>query len=94
MIIVSGALYVDPAGRADYLATCDEVIRLAREAPGCHDFYLSADPMQTDRINVYERWETDEELMAFRGSGPDQEQTVAIRDASMARYRISAVEEP
>ena len=44
------------------------------------------------RINVYERWESDDDLARFRGSGPDDEQSAQIRDASMARYRISAVE--
>ena len=93
MIIVSGELHVDVSERAGYLASCLIVIAAARSAPGCLDFHLSADPVVPGRINVYERWETDEQLMAFRGAGPDAGQQAQIRDAAVSRYRISAVED-
>ncbi|WP_119726770.1 putative quinol monooxygenase [Thermomonospora amylolytica] len=92
MIIVAGALHVDPAERDAYLSGCRRVIELARSAPGCLDFVLAADPVDAGRINVYERWESDEHLEAFRGGGPDAGQAAAIRDAHVSRYRIDAVE--
>ncbi|MFC3504639.1 putative quinol monooxygenase [Micromonospora krabiensis] len=94
MIIVAGSLYVDPDGRDAYLASCLDTVRQARSAPGCVDFAISPDPIEPGRVNVYERWESDERLLAFRGSGPSEEQTVAIRGAEVHRYRISAVEAP
>jgi quinol monooxygenase YgiN len=94
MLIVSGWLSVDPAAREQYLDGCLEVMRLAREAPGCLDFALTADPLLPDRINVYERWESDEQLAVFRGSGPSSEQQAEIRDAYVRRNRIAAVEDP
>lgn len=94
MIIVSGRLYVDPDARAAYLDGCRTVLEQARAAPGCLDFALSPDPLEPDRVNVYERWESDEDLARFRGSGPSDEQAAQIRDASVAKYRISAVEPP
>jgi quinol monooxygenase YgiN len=94
MIIVSGRLSVDPEARAAYLDGCRAVLEQARSAPGCLDFALSADPLEPGRINVYERWESDEDLARFRGSGPSDEQNTQIRDASVAKYRISAVEPP
>jgi quinol monooxygenase YgiN len=94
MIIVSGRLSVDPEARAVYLDGCRTVLEQARSAPGCLDFALSADPLEPGRINVYERWESDEDLARFRGSGPSDEQSAQIRDASVAKYRISAVEPP
>jgi quinol monooxygenase YgiN len=92
MIIVAGWLAVDPGARAAYLEGCREVVEQARVAPGCLDFVLTADPLEAERINVFERWESDEDLEAFRGNGPDAGQAGQIRDASVARYRISAVE--
>ena len=62
--------------------------------PGCVDFAVSADLVEPGRINVYERWESDEQLLAFRGSGPSDEQAVAILGAEVHRYRISGVEAP
>ncbi|RKN27918.1 putative quinol monooxygenase [Micromonospora musae] len=94
MLIVAGSLYVDPAGREAYLTSCLETVRQARSAQGCIDFAISPDMVEPGRINVYERWESAEELLAFRGSGPAEEQTVAIRGAEVHRYLISAIEAP
>lgn len=86
MIIVAGHLVVDPASRAAYLLDCQQVVRLAREAPGCLDFALGADLLDLGRVNVLERWESRELLDAFRGSGPSGEQQQAILSASVAEY--------
>ncbi|PKK15929.1 antibiotic biosynthesis monooxygenase family protein [Thermomonospora sp. CIF 1] len=92
MIIVAGWIRLRAGAREDYLAGCRPVIEAARSAPGCLDFTLSADPIDPERINVFERWESDAALEAFRGTGPDEDQTSAIRDAQVNRYRIAAVE--
>ncbi|MFI0409444.1 putative quinol monooxygenase [Actinomadura sp. 3N508] len=94
MIIISGWLSVDPAGRDAYLAGCRRVVEAARATPGCLDFALAADLVEPDRITVYERWETDEAVERFRGGGPEPEQAAQIRAADVKRYRISAVEPP
>ncbi|MBY8872298.1 antibiotic biosynthesis monooxygenase [Micromonospora sp. PLK6-60] len=94
MFIVAGTLYVDPAERDAYLASCVEAVRAARAAPGCVDFAVSPDLVEPGRINVYERWESEEELLAFRGAGPADEQSAAIRGAEVHRFLISSVEAP
>ncbi|WP_245962174.1 hypothetical protein [Streptomyces ardesiacus] len=50
--------------------------------------------IEPDRINVHERWETDEALARFRGAGPEPAQAARIRDAEVRAYRIAAVEAP
>ncbi|MFE3074014.1 putative quinol monooxygenase [Streptomyces sp. NPDC059247] len=94
MIIIAGQLWVDAADRTAYLAGCSEVVRQARATAGCLDFVLSADPVEPDRINVYERWETDEDLARFRDTGPEPEQAAHLRAAEVRKYRISGVENP
>ncbi|MFH8404829.1 putative quinol monooxygenase [Streptomyces sp. NPDC018019] len=94
MIIVSGKLHVAPDARAAYLAGCDAVVEQARKSPGCLDYALSADRLDPGRINVYERWESDAHLEAFRGAGPQPEQTAAILGAEVGTYRISGAEAP
>ena len=89
MLIIAGWLQVDPDARERYLAGCVEVVELARAAPGCLDFALGADLLDAGRITVYERWESAEQLDAFRGSGPDSGQTEQIKDAQVLRYLIS-----
>ena len=90
MVIVAGHLIVDPARRDDYLSGCVDVVRAARGTEGCLDFALSADLVDAGRINILERWESQEAVEAFRGSGVDEEQGAAIVTASVAEYDIGA----
>lgn len=91
MVIVAGWLRVDPGVRERYLDGCRAVILAARRAQGCVDFALSADPIEPDRINVFEAWETAAALDAFRGSGPDDEQVSMIAAADVRQYEVTAV---
>lgn len=88
VIIVSGSISVDAAERDAYLEGCREVILAARRADGCIDFHLAADPIEPDRINVFEQWESVEAVESFRGEGPSQEQAAAIHDARVFQYEV------
>jgi len=90
MVIVSGIIDVDPDARGASLADCRPVIEQARRAPGCLDFHLSADPIETSRINVYEQWETVADVEAFRGSGPSDVPSTDIRSAAVFQHEIRA----
>ncbi len=97
MIIIAGHLRVAATERDQYLTAVADVATQARESHGCHDFVQSADPIDPERINIYERWETDEDVMSFRTSGSDEDETYelpAIIGADVAKYRISSVESP
>lgn len=89
VLIVSGHLSVDPAERPSYLEGCRRVVELARVAPGCLDFAISGDLLDHGRINVHERWETQADVEAFRGSGPSGEQQAALLAASVAEYDVA-----
>jgi quinol monooxygenase YgiN len=88
MVIVAGHIVVDPQGRDDYLSGCLDVVRQARRAAGCLDYALSADLVDPGRVNIFERWESQAAVEAFRGSGPSDEQGLAIRAASVAEYDV------
>ena len=92
MIIVAGALHVDPTERDRYLADCADLIRQARDTEGCLDFYLTADPIEPGRINVFEQWESVAAVEAFRGSGLSGPQQEAIRDAAVSQHEIASSE--
>ncbi len=91
MVIVAGQLLVDPAGRERYLAGCAEVVEQARRAPGCLDFAITADLIDPGRINIFERWQTQEAVKSFRGSGPGEEQSAVILAASVAEYDVADI---
>ena len=83
MVIVAGHVVVDPTERDDYLSGCVEVVRQARRTPGCLDFSLTADLIEPGRVNIFERWESQAAVEAFRGSGPSDEQGAAIVSAAV-----------
>lgn len=93
MIIIAGTLRVDPADRDAYLAVVAEATTLARNAAGCRDFAQSPDPLDAGRINIFERWETDAHLDAFRAL-PGGGEVPPILRADVQKYRISAIEAP
>lgn len=90
MVIVAGHLIVDRNERGDYLAGCVAVVEQARNAPGCLDFAITADLLDAARVNVFERWESQDAVSAFRGSGPSDEQTVAMVSAAVREYHVTA----
>jgi quinol monooxygenase YgiN len=77
-----------PRQRESYLAGCVSVVEQARAAAGCFDFAITADPIDPGRVNVFERWESQEALETFRGSGPGNEQAAAMLSVSVAEYDI------
>jgi quinol monooxygenase YgiN len=94
MLIIAGTLILDPAHRAAFLAANADVVGQARQAHGCFDFVQAADPLDPSRINIFERWDTEDELLAFRGAGQPESDSPPIQSADVMRYVISAIEEP
>ena len=90
MIIVEGRIYVRPGARLDFLTSSLEAVVRARKARGCRDFVVAADPIESDRVNVYEEWESEAALLAFRGAGPDERLTSSIVRADVARHLVAS----
>ena len=88
MLIVAGYLVVDPIQRESYLEDCKAVVRQARNSPDCLDFAISADLIESDRIDIFERWESRVALDEFRGSGPSDGQQGSIVWASVCEYDV------
>lgn len=90
MIIVSGRIYVKAGTREGFLTSSTKAILQARKSPGCRDFVIAADPLESNRVNVYEEWDSEEDLLAFRGSGPDESMSSVIEYAVVSRHNISS----
>ncbi len=90
MIIVSGRIYVTPGRRDAFVAGSLEAVVAARRAPGCVDFVVAADPIEPERVNVYEHWESEAELETFRGDGADEDLTSDIVSADVSRHHVSS----
>lgn len=89
MIIVSGRIYVRSGERGRFLTHSTEAVVQARQTIGCRDFVIAADPIDADRVNVYEEWESEEALLRFRGEGPGNELMSSIIRAEVAEHVVA-----
>jgi quinol monooxygenase YgiN len=89
MIIVSGRIHVRLGFRTEFLKLSAEAITTARRTEGCRDFVVAADPIEPDRVNVYEEWETEEALQKFRGEGPGQDLSSLILTAEVTQHTVA-----
>jgi quinol monooxygenase YgiN len=90
VIIVSGRIHLRDGEREAFLETSLPAVEQARRTEGCHDFVVAADPVEPDRVNVYEEWETEEALLAFRSEGPGEDLSGSIVDAKVLRHKIAS----
>lgn len=90
MMMISGRIYVRAGTREQFLSSSTKAILQARKSPGWGDFVVAADPIEPDRVNVYEEWDSEEQLMAFRSSGPDDSLSSVVEQADVFRHQISS----
>lgn len=88
MIIVAGRIYLHPGTRNAFLEESESAMALARRTAGCRDFVVAADPLEGDRVNVYEQWESREALANFRQSGPSDDLSSKIAKADVSEYVV------
>ena len=86
MILVSGRLYIQQGQREAFVSESARAVTTARQTEGCRDFVVAADPVDRDRVNVYEEWESAETLLAFRGAGPGDDLSALIVRADVQEY--------
>jgi hypothetical protein len=92
MIIVSGRIDVRPGTREAFLTRSGKAVAHARRAWGCRDFVVAADPIESNRVNVYEEWESEEARIAYRGDGPGDDVSSSLVKADMAKHLVASSE--
>jgi quinol monooxygenase YgiN len=86
MVIVAGHITVDPERRESYLARAMRIVEKARQADACRDFAITADLLDTGRVNLYEPWESQAAVTTFRRRAPRNKHGTAMLSASVAEY--------
>lgn len=84
----AGHLRVTPGSRDRFVARSLAAVIAARAVRGCLDFAVSADPVDPDRVNIFERWESEDALRAFRASGPNDDLFDDIVAASITEHTV------
>lgn len=90
MIIVAGHLRVRSASRDRFLVLSRPAILAARTTAGCHDYAISADPVDHNRVNIYECWQDHDALQAFRGEGPSDDLAELITSADIHEFAMAS----
>jgi quinol monooxygenase YgiN len=90
MIIVSGRILLRAGKRLEFMKQSFDSMVQARRAHGCLDFVVAADPIEEDRVNIYEAWESEDALLAFRGQGPGEDISSLIVGANVARHIVAS----
>jgi quinol monooxygenase YgiN len=92
MVIVGGTFEFDPNQREAFLASRFEMMRSSRDEPGCLEYTFAADPIDSGRVVLYERWASQEDLdahlVALRAKPPATDAVVPIR-SSVVIYEVS-----
>ncbi len=88
MIIVAGHLIIRTGERERFLSASLEPMKVARRTQGCREFVVAADPLIADRVNVFEEWESEELLHAFRESGPEDSMIDLVVNANVREHRV------
>jgi len=94
MLIIAGHEEVDPQQRDAFVAAHHDLIRRAREAPGCLDLAITADPLDPARVNNFERWESRESLDAWREVAAPPDTGISIKSDSVMEYSVADVRPP
>jgi quinol monooxygenase YgiN len=87
VIIVGGTFEVDPEQRNAFLAERQEIMRTSRNEDGCLEYTFAADPLEPDRVILFERWESQAALDAHLAAiSPTTTRTP--RSASITAYDV------
>ena len=88
-VIVAGKLIIQSGRRDAFIEKSQDVVLHARQNQACEDFSVSPDPIDMNRVNIFEKWTSYAELYAFRASGPDNELLSLVELFDVKEYDIT-----
>lgn len=94
MLIIAGYVEVDPERRDAYVAAHLDLVRRGRQAPGCLDFAITADPVSASRVYTFERWESRPDLDAWRAVAAPPESDIEFTTVAVMEYGVAGERPP
>ena len=93
MVIVGGTFEVEPSQRAQFIASREDMTRASRGEPGCLEYVFCADPIEANRVVLFERWESqqalDTHLAALRAGPRSAGDDIKPISSSIMIYEVS-----
>ncbi|MCZ7415002.1 MULTISPECIES: putative quinol monooxygenase [unclassified Streptomyces] len=88
-VIIAGWLDVAPQERDRLVEAHRELVVAGRGQPGCLDLAISADPTAPGRVRLFEHWESQETLDAWRAVAPQPSVPVEIGHAEVFKHEVA-----
>jgi quinol monooxygenase YgiN len=92
VILIAGYTIVEAGKRDAAVAAFAEMVGRARKFDGCIDLSISADSVDSERVNLFECWQDQKSLNRWRkvAKGP----RIKLREAHVKLYRCGDAEKP
>lgn len=87
-IIVAGKLKIQPGRRDEFIARSIDAVVQARTYDLCEDFSVSPDPVDSARVNIFEKWQSRAALDAFRSAGPESDLFTLVESFDVDEYEV------
>lgn len=94
MWTIAGHVIVNSADRDRYVEAHVDLVRRARNAPGCLDVAISADPVDLSRVNTFEHWETWDAVEAWRAVANAPHTGIDVLGGDVQAYEIASQRPP
>lgn len=88
-VIIAGWFTVDPGKRDEVVENHRDLVLRARNAPGCLDLAITADPVDPSRINNFELWQSEEALESWRSVANPPDKITPILEIDMQKHVIN-----
>ncbi|SDL69288.1 Quinol monooxygenase YgiN [Modicisalibacter muralis] len=89
-VIVAGWFTVEPEKRDAVVESFRDLIQRARNAPGCLDLAITADPVDSSRINNFEFWESEEALDEWRAVSDPPKQIAPMLQVEVQKHILQS----
>jgi quinol monooxygenase YgiN len=88
-IIVAGKLTIKSGSRDEFIKKSLDAMLLARKNEACEDFSVSPDPLDLNRVNIFEKWKSRSSLDEFRNSGPESDIFSFVEAFDVDEYEVN-----
>ncbi|OLM29609.1 hypothetical protein Ae717Ps2_0502 [Pseudonocardia sp. Ae717_Ps2] len=93
-LVIAGPVHIDPRQRRAFVDAHKDLITAARAFRGCLDIAVTPDLVDPARVYLFELWESDERLQAWRAMAPVPVDVPPVVRDEVQLHRISASGSP
>jgi len=94
LLIIAGHVRVAEADRDVHVTAHCDLVERCQKAAGCLDVVISTDPLDPGRVNIFERWESQEVLDAWRAVANSPDPGIEFDADDVQLFTVTDVRSP